>query len=80
MDYLKDILEYAKMSLGYQAEDVVLIFDNAGIHKPYQVQRFIQSEDILTITIPPYQPELNQAEYLFRELKNRLRPDNMKNK
>ena len=51
---------------------MVIIFDNASIHKTKSVKLLIKKLKWVAFTIPPYSPELNQIEHTFRILKTKI--------
>ena len=54
---------------------VVLIADNASIHKSKLVKSFLEKTPRLTIHyLPPYSPELNPDEYVWSHLKSKEMP------
>ena len=44
---------------------MVIIFNNASIHKTKAVKQLIKKVKWVAFTIPPYSPELNQIEHTF---------------
>ena len=50
---------------------MVIIFDNASVHKTKEVKLLIKKLKWVAFTIPPYSPELNQIEHTFGILKQR---------
>ncbi len=55
-----------QMSLAYRNEEIVLIMDQAGWHKSKDLY---VPENITIIYLPPYSPELNPIERLWKYLK-----------
>lgn len=55
-------------SEAYAGERIGLVVDNAPSHQP----QVIWPKDIVPLYLPPYSPELNPAEQIFRVLKQRL--------
>jgi len=55
-----------QMSLAYENEDIVIIMDQAGWHKSKEL---VIPENIKIIYLPPYSPELNPVEHLWKYLK-----------
>ena len=45
---------------------MVVMFDNASIHKTKEVKLLVKKLGWVVFTIPPYSPELNQIEHTFR--------------
>lgn len=55
-----------QMSLAYANEEIVIIMDQAGWHKSKDLAR---PDNIEIIYLPPYSPELNPIERLWKYLK-----------
>ncbi len=55
-----------QISLAYENEDIVIIMDQAGWHKS---KEHVIPENITIIYLPPYSPELNPIERLWKYLK-----------
>jgi len=55
-----------QMSLAYENEEVVLIMDQAGWHKSKDLA---VPDNIDIIYLPPYSPELNPIERLWKYMK-----------
>ena len=51
---------------------MIVIYDNASIHKTKKVRIIIKKLNWVVFTIPPYYPELNQIEHTFGILKVRI--------
>ena len=51
---------------------MVVIFDNASIHKTKEVKLMVKRLLWVVFTIPPYSPELNQIEHTFGMLKSKM--------
>ena len=51
---------------------MIVIYDNASIHKAKKVRIIIKKLNWEVFTIPPYSPELNQIEHTFSILKVRI--------
>ena len=51
---------------------MVIMFDNASIHKTKAVKQLIKKLKWVAFTIPPYSPELNQIEHTFGILKTKI--------
>lgn len=52
---------------------LLLIVDNASIHKAKKVQKYCREHHIKLIFLPPYSPEYNKIEFLWKRLKNQFR-------
>ena len=51
---------------------MIVIYDNASIHKTKKVRIIMKKLKWVVFTIPPYSPELNQIEHTFGILKVRI--------
>ena len=51
---------------------MIVIYDNASIHKTKKVRIIMKKLNWVVFTIPPYSPELNQIEHTFGTLKVRI--------
>ena len=51
---------------------IVIMFDNASIHKTKAVKQKIKKLKWVAFTIPPYSLELNQIEHTFGILKIKI--------
>ena len=53
-------------------EKLILVFDNASIHKSPEVRDFLLKRGYTAITVPRYTPDFNPVEKLFALLKSRF--------
>jgi len=51
----------------------ILIIDNASIHKTKKVKEYCKIYNIKLVYLPPYSPEYNKIEFLWKWLKNMFR-------
>ena len=51
---------------------MVVMFDNANIHKTKEVKLLVKKLGWVVFTIPSYSPELNQKEHPFGILKSKI--------
>ena len=51
---------------------MVVMFDNASIHKTKGVKLLVEKLGWVVLTIPPYSSELNQIEHIFGILKSKM--------
>ena len=59
------------------SQPIVLIWDNAAIHRSRKVQEYLaQHPDIQVEYLPPYAPELNPEGYCHGNVKQRMRNGN----
>ncbi len=62
-----------KLRLKYESEiTIVAISDNARIHKAQIIKEYCSQNNILLVYLPPYSPQLNPIETLWRLLKKKL--------
>ena len=59
---------------------MVVMFDNASIHKTKEVKLLVKKLGWVVFTIPPYSPELNQIEHTFGILKSKISKRNFNGK
>ena len=68
-DFLSFLKELKKAN---EDKCLILILDNAKIHKAKVVQEFCQQGKIILVYLPPYSPELNPIEFVWKDLKKKL--------
>ena len=61
-----------RLSKNTYEKRMVIIFDNASIHKTKTIKLLIKKLKWVAFTIPPYSPELNQIEHTFGILKTKI--------
>ncbi len=62
-----------KLRLKYESKiTIVAISDNARIHKAQIIKEYCSQNNILLVYLPPYSPQLNPIETLWRLLKKKL--------
>jgi transposase len=62
-----------KLRLKYESEiTLVAISDNAKIHKAQIIKEYCSQNKIILVYLPPYSPQLNPIETLWRLLKKKL--------
>ena len=59
---------------------MIVMFDNASIHKTKKVKFLIKKLGWVVFTIPPYSPEINQIEHTFGILKSKISKKNFNGK
>ena len=59
---------------------MIVMFDNASIHKTKEVKLLVKKLGWVVFTIPPYSPGLNQIEHTFGILKSKISRRNMNRK
>ena len=53
-------------------EKSVIIFDNASFHKSPKIRQAIESAGHIMLFLPPYSPDLNPIEHLWKVIKQNL--------
>lgn len=51
---------------------LIIILDNAKIHKAKIIREFCQKNKIILVYLPPYSPNLNPIEFMWKDLKKKL--------
>ena len=51
----------------------ILVMDNAKVHTSLTTRSYMRQKGFEVLMLPPYSPELNKAEHIFRSLKGKLR-------
>ena len=54
-------------------ENKTIIADNVAFHKSKDVIEYLKSNEANMIFIPPYSPEYNPIEFVFSEIKRKIR-------
>ena len=69
----EDFLEFLKESRKANLQKImIIILDNAKIHKAKIIQDYCQENKIILVYLPPYSPNLNPIEFMWKDLKRRL--------
>ena len=58
-----------EMATRYPDENIVMVLDGAGWHKNQEIKL---AENIRTVFLPPYSPELNPQEHVWDELREKF--------
>lgn len=58
-----------EIAVRYQHKNVVMVIDGAGWHKSQEIEL---AENMRTIVLPPYAPELNPQEHVWDELREKF--------
>lgn len=70
----KDFLSLVRKVRGMTTEEwMILILDNASIHKTVALREYCEKKKILLVYLPPYSPDLNPIELFRRMLKKEFR-------
>ena len=76
IDYLKGLeetlLNKDDIKHKLRSGKVWIYLDNAGIHKTKEVREFIRASKLNVIYGPPYNPQINLAEFIFGLLKRKF--------
>lgn len=58
-----------EMATRYPDENIVMVLDGAGWHKNQEIKL---AENMRTVFLPPYSPELNPQEHVWDELREKF--------
>ena len=68
-----DVIGFFQHLLRHIQGDVVVVLDNAGIHRAKAVQAFVASHERFSLVyLPPYAPELNPIELVWAYVKRQV--------
>ena len=71
----EDFLDFLKLIRKENPEgQLVIILDNAKIHKAKQIKKYAERNQIYLLYLPPYSPDLNPIEFLWKDVKRSLAP------
>lgn len=56
---------------------LVLVMDNASVHKTELVSKFFEKSGIVAVTLPQYSPQMNPIERFFRAVKRKVANANL---
>ena len=79
--FIKQLLYQFKLTMSksqLELRTVIILMDNARIHRTDKIVKMIKEHKLVVFTIPPYSPELNKIENTFGRLKNRISFQNLK--
>ncbi len=69
----EDCLEFFKaLRQANPQKKLIIILDNAKIHKAKIIKEFSHKNEIILVYLPPYSPNLNPIEFMWKDLKKRL--------
>jgi putative transposase len=51
---------------------IVLVWDNARVHMSKLARRTVRRLDIVLVFLPPYSPDLNPIEFIWKSIKKKL--------
>lgn len=58
---------------------ICIILDNYSVHKAKMVSKCAQSLGIILVYLPPYSPDLNPIEYIWKSIKSEISISNIEN-
>ena len=65
-----DVIRFFQHLLRHVQGEIVVVLDNAGIHRSKATQAFVESHERLSLVfLPPYAPELNPIELVWAYVK-----------
>jgi len=64
--------KYYGWSFRAKRSKIIILMDNASIHKTKKIEEFFSKFDYLSISLPQYTPEWNPIERVFGILKSRI--------
>lgn len=68
-----DVIQFLEHVLRHVVGELVVVLDNAGIHRAKAVQAFVESRERLSLVyLPPYAPELNPIELVWAYVKRNV--------
>ena len=68
-----DVIGFFQHLLRHIQGDIVVVLDNAGIHRAKAVQAFVASHERFSLVyLPPYAPELNPIELVWAYVKRQV--------
>lgn len=68
-----DVIRFLQHVLAHVPGELVVVLDNAGIHKTKAVTAFVSGESRLSLQyLPPYAPELNPIELVWAYVKRNV--------
>ena len=70
--FLAEVINLHNKRFLENEKDLVLIMDNASIHKSWTTKEFINGHDLTILTTTPYWPWLNPVEKLILCIKNKI--------
>ena len=68
-----DVIRFLQHLLRHVRGELVVVLDNAGIHRAKAVQAFVETHERLSVVyLPPYAPELNPIELVWAYVKRNV--------
>ena len=77
ISYLKSLKEVIESKVKIDIKTVLLILDNASIHRSKIVEKYLEGACWPHWYLPPYSPELAPVELYFGQLKKYIRSDDI---
>ena len=77
LNFLRTVVKKRKEEMAREGNpaQLVVVFDNAAIHKTALVVEFLRASGTLGLTLRPYRPEWNLAELFIRNAQESLRSE-----
>jgi len=72
-NFIRALLQYIRSTERYMRKRVVLLMDNATIHRHQSVLATCLEMKAVVLFNPPYSPHLNPVEVFFKRLKAHIR-------
>ena len=73
----KELREAHKDDYLIYLSKLVIILDNASVHRTEMIARFFEKSGIVAVTLPQYTPEMNPIEKFFRSVKCKISRSNL---
>ena len=73
----KELREAHKDDYLIYLSKLVIILDNASVHRTEMIARFFEKSGIVAVTLPQYTPEMNPIEKFFRLVKKQMAKANL---
>ncbi|GAA0515829.1 IS630 family transposase [Deinococcus depolymerans] len=68
-----DVIRFFQHLLRHVQGEIVVVLDNAGIHRAKATQAFVETHERLSLVfLPPYAPELNPIELVWAYVKRNV--------
>lgn len=68
-----DVIRFFQHLLRHVEGEIVVVLDNAGIHRAKATQAFVETHERLSLVfLPPYAPELNPIELVWAYVKRNV--------
>ena len=71
--FLSNVLKYRTLNIKNSNNDLLIVWDNASIHKTNTIKDFLKRNELHMLTIPTYCPSLNPIETVIQSIKAKLK-------